>query len=97
MYYSRKSTWNTSNGRTIMSFTHCKFLSHMVIIYLNAIIIINCRNSFCKLCQKLHNASEPVKTIEDAHEWWYKRSDGTSTCTDGQDREYFKTVKHKLT
>ena len=32
------------------------------------------KNAFCHLCSKLHDASEPPKTVN-LYEWWYKGSE----------------------
>ena len=49
-------------------------------------------NTFCELCQKLHDPTIPTKTVANSYDWWYKKSNGEYACTDGSERSYFKDL-----
>ena len=47
-------------------------------------------NTFCELCQKLHDPTIPTKIVANSYDWWYKKSNGENACTNGSERSYFK-------
>ena len=49
------------------------------------------QNPYCTICQKLHNQNEPVKTYPDISDWYYYDNKGDKQCTDGSEREYYKS------
>ena len=49
--------------------------------------------SFCQLCDYLNKPPFGSKTIKDAYEWWYLRDNGELTCSNGSERNYYKTIK----
>ena len=49
-------------------------------------------NTWCELCQKLHDHSLPVKTVENGYKWWYMRENGEFSCNNGSGRAYYKDL-----
>ena len=49
-------------------------------------------NSYCELCQKLHDIDIPRKVVKNGYDWWYRRENGESTCSNGSERDYFKDM-----
>ena len=49
------------------------------------------QNPYCTICQKLHNEKEPVKTYSNITEWYHYDNEGKNQCTDGSEREYYKS------
>ena len=49
------------------------------------------QNPYCTICQKLHNEKEPVKAYSNITEWYYYDNEGKNQCTNGSEREYYKS------
>ena len=55
------------------------------------------RNPYCTICQKLHNENEPVKIYPNISQWYYEDNEGKKQCTDGSEREYYKSFMTEMT
>ena len=49
------------------------------------------QNPYCTICQKLHNKNEPVKMYPNISKWYYEDNEGKKQCTDGSERDYYKS------
>ena len=54
-------------------------------------------NTWCELCQKLHDNSIPVKTVKNGYEWWYMKENGEFSCNNGSGRAYYKDLNKNST
>ena len=55
------------------------------------------RNPYCTICQKLHNENEPVNIYPNISQWYYEDNEGKKQCTDGSEREYYKSFMTEMT
>ena len=49
------------------------------------------QNPYCTICQKLHNENEQKKMYPNISKWYYEDNEGKKQCTDGSQREYYKS------
>ena len=54
--------------------------------------VIYRRDEFCKLCEKLHDYTEPIKMYKNMTAWFYYDKDGKKLCTDGSERKYYQSI-----
>ena len=55
------------------------------------------QNPYCTICQKLHNKKEPVNIYPNITKWYYEDNEGKKQCTDGSEREYYKSFMTEMT
>ena len=50
------------------------------------------KDEWCRLCEKLHSNSEPVKVYQNMTNWFYYKPDGNWQCSDGSERDYYSSI-----
>lgn len=48
------------------------------------------KNEWCRLCEKLHDSSEPVHWYSNMTHWFYQHENGK--CTHGTERHYYQSM-----
>lgn len=57
-------------------------------------VVMYQKDEWCRLCEKLHDPSEPEQVYHNMTQWFYYDSKGDYQCSYGRERKYYNSIKH---